>query len=354
MESRVLSTGQCGTFATQAFSKYDVILSENVPLLQVKQSEEIKVNDESSMNSILDAYGSLEPSQREEVLELYHPNLDNPQREEIIAVHRAKAVAKNYVSSKGSKFGEEELTKVIMVYLCNAFEGGLVYYKASRINHSCNPNCIYTINESTINVTAATDIQIGEEIHVSYLGIFLWAGKQNRRSNLQRDKYFTCECDRCCKESDFASGIPCFKCNPRESGKFLKEEEQWEEVPIAYAYPNEQGHLSCSQCNTLQEPSKELNPIMIKVSDKVAARLSERHDADTSKPVSAEEMDINLEIDEQLFQVCINDHFFTSISKLLHNLIISKPSFCDRCLYQFLARNTGLLILCIYLFLIDH
>ena len=312
METRALSNGQHGTFASTSFAKYDVILSETVPILKVQNTEDDNNNNSKNndlIKSIISSYSSLERSQRSSVLELYHPDLDKPQREEIIAVHRAKEAAKKYTSGATSGrecsigIGMEEVTKVILVYLCNAFEGGLLFSSASRINHSCDPNCIYVIDESTITVKAITNISAGEEITVSYLGLFLWAGKPVRRAKLQREKYFTCECGRCCKGSDLASGIPCFTCNPREGGKYLKEEEQWEEVPIAYSYFNENDSLRCSQCDSVQEPSAGLTSIMTKVIDKVTARLSVRHDSDTSKVVSVEEMDINFEVDEQLFKV---------------------------------------------------
>ena len=37
---------------------------------------------------------------------------------------------------------DESLLKVLLIYSCNSFENGRIYQKLSRVNHSCNPNCI--------------------------------------------------------------------------------------------------------------------------------------------------------------------------------------------------------------------
>ena len=36
----------------------------------------------------------------------------------------------------------ETLIKILLIYSCNAFEGGRLYHTLSRCNHSCNPNAV--------------------------------------------------------------------------------------------------------------------------------------------------------------------------------------------------------------------
>lgn len=327
---------QHASFATRAFRKYEVILNNEPCLVQVSSKTSSLVSDDDIIKTFLE----LDAAQKEKVFGMYYPGKfgkEKIQREEVIAVHKARSAAKKFMTNnaihfQGITMNEDDITNAILVYRCNAFEGGLLFEKASRLNHSCDPNCIYTINDNnnTITVTAAADIAEGEELSVSYLGILLWGGYQVRRAKLQRDKYFSCECIRCCSSDDtsmldLASGIPCMKCHPREQNNpVLQDELQWEEVPMAYCYPYLMtNRFKCSQCQFNGElGSPGLESILPKVLERVTNRITDQNNTngDMSKAVSPEQMSINLEMDEQLFQLSLSilgpKHWTTNVMLL--------------------------------------
>ena len=304
METKVLQNGQNGAqgaFATKSISKYEIICQEKDPLLKVESGDNLYFN-------IAKAAAGLDSASQDAIIKLYHPSLDlsssNAVREEMIAVHRAKLEAKKVLEKDTScTISSDILTRLILIYLFNAFEGGLIYKNASRYNHSCDPNCIYTIHDDTITIRAACDIVDGEELTISYLGILLWSDISVRRAKLQKDKYFTCNCTRC-QGDDIASAIPCVKCHPRERQYILSEDVQWEEVPVTYSCIDyNASSCRCIKSSTPSEFNPILKDVMQKVHKNVIDRISERHVQDSSNSASADEMDINLEIDEQLFQV---------------------------------------------------
>ena len=342
METKVLKNGQNGAqgaFAAKSISKYEIICQEKYPLLKVESGDNLYSN-------IAKAAAGLDSASQDAVLRLYHPSLDlsssNVVREEMIAVHRAKLEAKKVLEKDTScTISSDILTRLILIYLFNAFEGGLIYKKASRYNHSCDPNCIYTIHDDTITIRAACDIVDGEELTISYLGILLWSDISVRRAKLQKDKYFTCNCTRC-QGDDIASAIPCVMCHARERQYILSEDVQWEEVPVTYSCIDyNTSSCRCIKSSTSSEFNSILKDVMQKVHKNVIERISERHVQDSSNSASADEMDINLEIDEQLFQV---RNGFTPYKYTFLNY--SFPSKTSRCLFRCLARSIGRLILC--------
>lgn len=86
--------------------------------------------------------------------------------------------------------------------ICNRFGDAdtcqqFVLVDASRINHSCNPNTVWTFDNSSklFSVRAATDIPQGTEITVTYIYDLL-RPRESRRAELDR-LGFTCECEAC-------------------------------------------------------------------------------------------------------------------------------------------------------------
>ena len=113
--------------------------------------------------------------------------------------------------------------EVMLIWACNAFDGGIIYKMFSRINHSCDPNSVIVVidqeNQSANQILkAALPISRGDEICISYLhGPFLYADRSTRQQLLLQDKYFVCACSRCETTSDDSpSAIPCLQCYPRE------------------------------------------------------------------------------------------------------------------------------------------
>ena len=138
-----------------------------------------------------------------------------------------------------------ESQKVMLLWACNAFAGGRIYERTSRINHSCDYNAIVSSPSSQADseaqiVRAVCSIAPEEEIHISYLGSWTYADKHVRKERLKRDKFFECTCARCQREDiegDIAASIPCIKCHERQ-GRYLEEEAQYDdEGEVVYAKP---------------------------------------------------------------------------------------------------------------------
>lgn len=146
----------------------------------------------------------------------------------------------------------ELLQRIMLIWSCNAFEGGYVYEIISRFNHSCNPNAMIMVvvddddddkeedndcnardeartdNDNRIHdqkpdaippirlkkidrsgergaqarqtrqqVQAIAPIQANAEITISYLDLLLYADWRTRQNHLKRDKHFECRCTRC-------------------------------------------------------------------------------------------------------------------------------------------------------------
>jgi SET domain len=126
------------------------------------------------------------------------------------------------------------LQTVVLIWACNAFEGGRVYQNISRINHSCDPNAIVrpgteASDDNRLIVRAAAPISPGDEISISYLGLFLYTSTECRQQQLRRTKHFACHCTRCLAKQDWASVIPSLVAYPRTTLAILDEDIQYDD-----------------------------------------------------------------------------------------------------------------------------
>jgi SET domain len=187
-----------------------------------------------------------------ELSELYSPSTTDPHVDErriVQLAQRALAFLKKS-SEKGSTMhkrlvdGSEELLdqqvlRVMLVWACNAFDGGRVYKLQSRVNHSCRPNAVVYAEDassSSQTIRAASEIAAGEEVRISYLGTLLYGDTLLRRDELRRSKHFTCKCERCEAPNstdgtpDAAGSVPCVVCHPRAQRKRqLDEDTQYDD-----------------------------------------------------------------------------------------------------------------------------
>ena len=81
---------------------------------------------------------------------------------------------------------------------------------AAIIAHSCQPNCIYSIHNNSIEYYAIKEIKLGESITSTYLS---WdhltkCNTLERRLKLQESKDFYCMCMKC-RGIDYSRGINC-------------------------------------------------------------------------------------------------------------------------------------------------
>ena len=83
---------------------------------------------------------------------------------------------------------------------------------ATRLNHSCSPNCDYFFTkpdfkgQTKIHVYATRDIKVGEELTISYSINIPYSRKPGDRSEfILRKCGFTCQCTRCREEMTMSS-----------------------------------------------------------------------------------------------------------------------------------------------------
>ncbi|KAI2639987.1 SET domain-containing protein [Xylaria nigripes] len=68
------------------------------------------------------------------------------------------------------------------------------YPDVARLNHDCRPNMHYRLENMTLTVLAARDIESGEELSVSYVDVFLPSTERKERI---RNWGFECACELC-------------------------------------------------------------------------------------------------------------------------------------------------------------
>lgn len=311
---------------------------------------------------------------KQKIFELYHPpvsnsggddgDLDDETKNAIklaqLAVQTCKELSdpqsnlralvdrNNNADADDSNWIKHELLRLLLVYSCNAFEGGRIYHKLSRVNHSCNPNAVVgeggdgsSVNDNAKSkdisvLRAACRIEVGEEITISYLGKYLYAGFPIRQINLRVNKHFSCQCERCInateaeddkKTRDLASRIPCPICHPR-TGRFLDEDVMFDDdadsddphaFKVCYAVPQngmtaEERNLHCPSCKGTISASpngsirKKKEGMSIKymhaAEEKVYKRLAGNNTGGSDDKTSQDE-DVHTErdIDQQFLQM---------------------------------------------------
>lgn len=93
----------------------------------------------------------------------------------------------------------EELEEVVGETFLNC-EGAGLYPLQSKCNHSCQPNAEVSFESGNhkLVLKAIRDIQIGEEVCISYIAdCELSRSRHSRQKLLQQNYVFTCECELC-------------------------------------------------------------------------------------------------------------------------------------------------------------
>ncbi|CAF0828134.1 unnamed protein product [Brachionus calyciflorus] len=84
-------------------------------------------------------------------------------------------------------------------------EGSGLYEYQSMINHSCKPNAEISFrnNNFELSIVALEDIQMGQEVLISYLDECELNSSRHTRQKMLRENYlFNCQCERCVSEKD--------------------------------------------------------------------------------------------------------------------------------------------------------
>lgn len=359
-EVRSTQSGGLGLFANQDYNVGDVILQEKSPLivlsapseaaslLKVNASKKGKRKSGATPPSLLESitppssipshqadnfrgmiqaavsFAEQQPSQevKQELLQLYHPvdgddTTSSPLEVEILEVSE-KALTylqKNAIKSLSTLVSEnpQDVKNIMLVWASNSFQGGRIYSQQSRINHSCNPNAVvqtipgYNYNDGQC-IRAAAPIKAGQEVFISYLGLFLYADGPTRRQELARSKHFQCACQRCLSAPDVAAAIPCPSCHKR-SGRYLDEDTQYDdEGTVHYAIPAsslDTNSVECPHCHetttlSQSDAKKPNHPLNLSktVSTKVATHLQKQQQSTTD-----DDEELQQEWQEQLLQL---------------------------------------------------
>lgn len=88
-----------------------------------------------------------------------------------------------------------------------------MYPTACLLEHSCQPNCMYTFDfgrQFRVNMIAGRDIKAGEHLSIMYTHM-LW-GTQMRLEHLMTNKYFVCKCARCTDPTELGTYLSGLKC----------------------------------------------------------------------------------------------------------------------------------------------
>ncbi|ROJ78795.1 Histone-lysine N-methyltransferase SMYD3, partial [Anabarilius grahami] len=68
----------------------------------------------------------------------------------------------------------------------------------SLLNHDCQPNCVMIFKGKRLTLRAVRVIRPCEELTISYTDVL--APSKERRSQLQEQYHFLCQCTRCTTE----------------------------------------------------------------------------------------------------------------------------------------------------------
>ena len=301
---------------------------------------------QAGMSWIDDGKEQRDESKTKTILDFYYPNKETTNRYERSLLEVLEG-AIGYIKRQEPDYTDyDEVEKVMLIYACNAFQGGRIYPEISRVNHSCNPNAIIKVvtkndsddngeksTEETQQVIAVASIGEGEEICISYLGSLLYTDKDTRNMRLQTTKFFECACERCSNSNeDFANQIPCPECHPRQSPQFaLEEDVQYDDdQQVQYVIP---GSTTKPLTKSGKPFTAENNPKLLKAMSTVTSKIvsyleSQENKTSKTSPVAdskngndAEEEDDILLLEEHvsLASTIMGDkHWTTNLMLLLH------------------------------------
>ena len=98
---------------------------------------------------------------------------------------------------------EQEEHKIIPKIDCNEYSSDgrkYIYLFASKLNHSCNPNCRWNIVNGIITIRTIRPVFRGEELtHSYYPECLIINNVEQRRHIIEKNGRFLCNCDLCTK-----------------------------------------------------------------------------------------------------------------------------------------------------------
>jgi len=195
-----------GLFATRKISPGKIILEET-PIFTLKNP-----NKGYPVYRLSD-FTQIDDETKATILQLHDPgeNLKNLDKKDVDQLIRERPLF-SYDSEVG-KVARIICNSTISVNETDSTEGGL-YYNISFINHSCNPNAIWTRVMGDIKkkqVRALKVIEKDEEILCSYIHTYInqedptnvsFETRQTRQQTLVKIRAFLCSCSECSLEGE--------------------------------------------------------------------------------------------------------------------------------------------------------
>ena len=280
---------------------------------------------------------AIEPKKLDSLLELYYPTNESTIEAEksiINVADEAILFLKQHVTTSkttGKAFADfqdwDKLHKILLIWSCNSFEGGRIYPKISRVNHSCNPNAVIQTtdteqgNNEGQKVVAATKIEKGSEISISYLGMLLYTDTAVRRKKLERTKFFTCVCPRCndaiSNSDEGAAMIPCPIAHPRDSTEFsLDEDTQYDDdqtVTYTSFVRPKNGKAFIKSCENADDKETFVQ-VLHGVCNKIEQFL-DTYDQEQAKNIDEEDLEENASLASTMMG---DKHWTSNLALLLH------------------------------------
>nr|XP_015207457.1 PREDICTED: histone-lysine N-methyltransferase SMYD3 isoform X1 [Lepisosteus oculatus] len=136
-----------------------------------------------------------------------------------------------------------DIIHLFAIMTCNCFtisDGELqeigvgLYPSMSLLNHDCDPNCVIVFQGRRLFLRAIREIRPAEELTVSYIDVLVPA--QERRTQLQNQYCFVCECQQCDtrnKDEDMLAGNEKAWKSIKDATpgmEKLQSQHQWEQV----------------------------------------------------------------------------------------------------------------------------
>ncbi|CAE7905095.1 unnamed protein product, partial [Symbiodinium microadriaticum] len=193
------------------------------------------VSRDVAMDGVSSKLQDLSPAVQESLLKLCHSsNLPADEQASIVEI-------------AGS---DSRLLALLRVFLINSIgtpkEGSAIYLRASRANHSCQPNAAFQIDKANqLHLVTLRPLECNEEIFVSYLPEATLLRPQGVRRHLLEKWGFKCSCSRCQSKDDVRTFL-CGHCGHgaiRPTTLHKEDDVLW---------------CSCSACGAEPQPSREL------------------------------------------------------------------------------------------------
>jgi len=209
------------------------VILEEMPLMFIDNE-----NSEVATGMFRQEFNKLDEQTKDTILTLFDPVKDDLKCELLEEISEVEAIVKkgqeenpqnSNMSDLAEKLGElgagivreveeeeEPAVRGQRIFAANSMQvcevsalysptEGALYHHISLLNHSCNPNCVWSWTKGDFrrkSVRAVKPIKKGEEILVNYVDLeeFNYASREMRRTALVEKFGFFCKCSECSLE----------------------------------------------------------------------------------------------------------------------------------------------------------